>query len=771
MTSRKPKEANCAMESKSLNRSLGAAKAAKQDEFYTQYVDIQKEVEAYLEFDPDTFRGKVVYCNCDDPFESNFFKYFAANFNKLGLKKLITTSYDGSPIAGQHTLVPGIQRGEWQAPEAQGARRHPRPCERRGRRRRANVTDVELFLKRNKAARIALKGNDKYPGGDFRSPECIALLKEADIVVTNPPFSLFREYVAQLVEHGKKFLIIGNKNAITYKEIFPLIKDNKLWLGCTDSPMEMPTSAFLPTAGREFADGVYDDEHGTTSSFGTSCWFTNLDHGRRHQQLPLMTMADNLKFSKHKEIKGKAAYDRYDNYDAIEVPFTDAIPSDYDGIMGVPITFLDKYNPDQFEIVGNESRPQTMRTRPVSQVDKSTADAYRARGGSRRIYTGNGDAIVVNGSHRSRTSASSSATAAPARKRDEKVKTTLRTDITVADICDGFVYNQLEGKGLFGLGGKLTIQPEYQRNYIYADGGGKKEQAVIHSLLKGYPLGLIYFNKVAKDKFEVLDGQQRITSIGRFVTNKFAIMDNGNPKNFDSLPADQQAKIRDSKLLIYECEGTETEIKQWFETINIAGVPLNAQELLNAIYSGPFVTLAKAEFSNSQNANIQKWSAYIKGSANRQEFLERALDWVSKGDIGGYMSAHRNDNNINELKTYFNSVIDWVSTVFIDVLAGNARDWSGAGCTRQYHGKSYDPKKMSAEVKRLAADPYVKNRKGIFEYHSGRLRRHEVVGGSGVRRNDQASRIRQADASSRGQGQVQLSALRGWARREQEQNL
>ncbi len=298
------------------------------------------------------------------------------------------------------------------------------------------------------------------------------------------------------------------------------------------------------------------------------------------------------------------------------------------------------------------------------------------------------------------------------------MKTTLRTDITVADICDGFVYNQLEGKGLFGLGGKLTIQPEYQRNYIYADGGGKKEQAVIHSLLKGYPLGLIYFNKVAKDKFEVLDGQQRITSIGRFVTNKFAIMDNGNPKYFDSLPADQQAKIRDSKLLIYECEGTESEIKQWFETINIAGVPLNAQELLNAIYSGPFVTLAKAEFSNSQNANIQKWSAYVKGSANRQEFLERALDWVSKGDIGGYMSAHRNDNNINELKTYFNSVIDWVSTVFIDVL-GEMKGLEWGRLYEAYHGKSYDPKKMSGEVKRLAADSYVTNRKGIFEYLLG----------------------------------------------------
>ena len=300
------------------------------------------------------------------------------------------------------------------------------------------------------------------------------------------------------------------------------------------------------------------------------------------------------------------------------------------------------------------------------------------------------------------------------------MKTTLRTDVTVADICDGFVYNQLEGKGLYGLGGKLTIQPEYQRNYIYADGGGKKEQAVIHSLLKGYPLGLIYFNKVAENKFEVLDGQQRITSIGRFVTNKFAITDNDNPKNFDSLPADQQAKIRDSKLLIYECEGTETEIKQWFQTINIAGVPLNPQELLNAIYSGPFVTLAKAEFSNSLNANIQKWSAYIKGSANRQDFLEGALDWVSKGDIGSYMSGHRSKGNINELKTYFNSVIDWVSSVFSDV----EKEMQGLEWGRlyeEYHSKSYNPAKVSAEVKRLYGDPYVKNRRGVFEYILGGL--------------------------------------------------
>ncbi len=306
------------------------------------------------------------------------------------------------------------------------------------------------------------------------------------------------------------------------------------------------------------------------------------------------------------------------------------------------------------------------------------------------------------------------------------MKTTLRTDITVAGICDGFVYNQLEGKGLFGLSGKLTIQPEYQRNYIYADKGGSKEQAVIHSLLKGYPLGLIYFNKVAQDKFEVLDGQQRITSIGRFVTNKFAIMDDGNPKNFDSLPADQQAKIRDSKLLIYECEGTETDIKKWFETINIAGVPLNEQELLNAIYSGPFVTLAKAEFSNSQNANIQKWSAYVKGSANRQEFLERALEWVSKGDVDGYMNAHRHASNINELKTYFNSVIDWVSGVFKDVES-EMRGLEWGRLYEEYHSNSYDPVKVSADVKRLYGDPYIKNRRGVFEYILGGLQDSKLL--------------------------------------------
>lgn len=299
------------------------------------------------------------------------------------------------------------------------------------------------------------------------------------------------------------------------------------------------------------------------------------------------------------------------------------------------------------------------------------------------------------------------------------MKTILKTGITVKDICAGFVYNELEGKGLFGLSGKLTIQPEYQRNYIYASNGGKKEAAVIESILKGYPLGLIYFNKVSDDNLEVLDGQQRITSVGRFVNDKFAIKDgNGMEQYFSGMAADKKAKIRETKLLIYECEGRESEIKEWFKTINIAGVPLNEQELLNAVYSGPFVTLGKAEFSNSQNANIQKWSAYIKGSANRQDFWERALDWVSNGNVGDYMSCHRFDKNIAGLKTYFNSVIDWISGVFIDVESEMCGlEWGRL--YEQYHREAYDPKKVSAKLKRLYGDPYVKNRRGIFEFILG----------------------------------------------------
>jgi hypothetical protein len=295
--------------------------------------------------------------------------------------------------------------------------------------------------------------------------------------------------------------------------------------------------------------------------------------------------------------------------------------------------------------------------------------------------------------------------------------TELKTETTVSDICRGFVYNEYEGKGLFGLSGKLVIQPEYQRNYIYAD--GKKDVAVIDSLLKGYPLGLIYFVKVSDDKYEVLDGQQRITSFGRFVTGKFPIIGaDGVPHYFSGLAEDLKNKIMDSKLTIYECKGTESEIKQWFRTINIAGVPLNEQELSNAIHSGPFVTKAKGEFSNSQNANIQKWSAYISGDVKRQDYLKTALDWVSKGNIDDYMSRHRSDDNINELKAYFTSVIDWISSVFTDVES-EMRGLPWGELYERFYSNSYNQQDVHNKLQELYSDFYVKNRKGVYEYILG----------------------------------------------------
>lgn len=296
--------------------------------------------------------------------------------------------------------------------------------------------------------------------------------------------------------------------------------------------------------------------------------------------------------------------------------------------------------------------------------------------------------------------------------------TSLKT-YSVREIVEGFVYNEFEGKGLYGLSGKLTIQPEYQRNYIYAD--GKRDVAVVTSLIRRYPLGLIYFNKPTQNTLEVLDGQQRITSFGRFITDKFAIKDeNGMEQYFSGLAKDKQEIILNSEILVYECQGSETEIKEWFKTINTAGIPLNEQELLNAVYSGPFTTLGRAEFSNSQNSNIAKWGTYISGSVNRQDFWERALEWVSgsKSNIAGYMSKHRYDDDIDEVKNYFNKVIDWVSELFNDVekeMCG--LEWGRLFET--YHSKNYDKKELNKKVQILYGDGYLKNRRGIWEYLLG----------------------------------------------------
>jgi len=318
------------------NSNLTNAKKTKNDEFYTQYHDIEKEIEAYLEYNPDVFRNKTILLPCDDPEWSNFTKHFAQNFQKFGLKKLISTAYAPESKTYKGAYHPTLF--EMDNPQFD---------------KEKTVTNGKIFtLTRDKTGNGKIDVEDLEwlylnGDGDFRSDEIKKLRDESDIIITNPPFSLFREFLAWIVEADKQFLIIGNMNAITYKEVFPLIKENKLWLG---NGFHAGNAFFSTPFAKDYGEGVYNPQTGLVK-FRNVCWFTNLDHGRRHRSLPLMTMADNLKFSKHQEIKGKE-YQKYDNYDAIEVPFTDAIPSDYDGVMGVPISFLDKYNPDQFEIVG-----------------------------------------------------------------------------------------------------------------------------------------------------------------------------------------------------------------------------------------------------------------------------------------------------------------------------------------------------------------------------------------------------------------------------------
>lgn len=298
------------------------------------------------------------------------------------------------------------------------------------------------------------------------------------------------------------------------------------------------------------------------------------------------------------------------------------------------------------------------------------------------------------------------------------MKTTLHTDWTVGDVCKGFIYDKNENKGLFGLDGKLIIQPEYQRNYIYGD--GKRDVAVVESLLKGYPLGLIYFVLNKDGMYEVLDGQQRITSFARFVnqTWPFAVEVDGKPRYFESLDADQKRLILDAPLTIYVCEGEPSEIQAWFETINIAGVPLVKQELRNAAYHGPFVTKARAVYSNTGNANMNRWQTYIAGDPKRQAILERALDWASGGDIDGYMALHRYDTEIDELKNRFDTVIDWVDSIF-DYTGKEMCGLEWGRLYDSYHGKAYSRDHVAERVEALLDDPQVTSKKGVFEYVLG----------------------------------------------------
>ena len=370
------------------NQNLTNAKKAKNDEFYTQFPDIQKEVESYLEYDPNAFKGKVVYSNCDDPFESNFFRYFVLNFKRLGLKRLIATSYKPSPVANTQLALFGDDV------TLRPVKGRPKIV--------ANkfiineVGDVDgdgSFTLEDIAQQLRTNKNNEWTplegDGDFRSDECVELLKQSDIIVTNPPFSLFREYIMQLFEYSKQFLIIGNMGSVLYKEIFPFVRDNKIWLG---NGFHAGNAYFATPNTRDYATGVYDQKTGLVK-FRNCIWVTNIDHGKRHQPIALMTMAENLKFNR--KMQGKIVYDHYDNYDAIEIPFTNAIPSNYDGIMGVPVSFLDKYSPEQFEIMGMCENEDLYKLKTKFYTSAECKQAYLDKFGKKGVYDLNASGVLI----------------------------------------------------------------------------------------------------------------------------------------------------------------------------------------------------------------------------------------------------------------------------------------------------------------------------------------------------------------------------------------
>jgi len=366
------------------NSNLTAAKKAKNDEFYTQYIDIQKEINAYLEYDKDVFRGKIVLLPCDDPEWSNFTKFFAQNFEQLGLKKLISTSH---AVDSKH-YKKGYQvtMFEESAPQYD---------------KKKTTKHGKIFtLSHDKSGDGKIDVDDLEwdyleGDGDFHSKEVIKLRDEADIIITNPPFSLFRGFLAWIVEAKKQYVIIGNMNAITYKEVFPLIKENKMWLGATGNGTDM---VFAVPEGTEVdeKDKLKAERLGYVGDYtrlGNSCWFTTIDHGKRHKPLNLMTMADNERFNK--KLQRKAAYDRYDNYDAIEIPFTDAIPNNYDEIMGVPISFLDKYSPEQFEIVGMCENEDLYKLKSKVYSTVECKQAYLDKFEKKGTYDLNASGVVI----------------------------------------------------------------------------------------------------------------------------------------------------------------------------------------------------------------------------------------------------------------------------------------------------------------------------------------------------------------------------------------
>ena len=372
------------------NKNLGNAKTAKNDEFYTQLPDIEHEMQAYVDYDPNVFRDKTILMPCDDPEWSNFTRYFALNFQLFGIKKLISTSYAPDAKAAKYGVMPSLFPEDEQDPKFDRDKWQTHG--------RIFVLDRDI----NGDNRIDiddLRWEYLDGDGDFRSREITQLRNEADFIITNPPFSLFREFLKWIIDGGKQFSVIGNMNAITYKEVFPLLKDNKIWLGPSissgDREFGVPKEYPLNAAGWRI-----DEEGKHFIRVKGVRWYTNIEHGKRHEPLPLMTMADNLKFSRHKDLRLRKEYQHYDNYDAIEVPYTDAIPSDYTGPMGVPISFLDKYCPEQFRLLGMCENMDLYHLKTKVYTSEECKHAYFAKFGKKGTYDLNASGVLDVGDHK-----------------------------------------------------------------------------------------------------------------------------------------------------------------------------------------------------------------------------------------------------------------------------------------------------------------------------------------------------------------------------------
>ena len=613
-----------------VNGNLHKAKAHKYDEFYTQLSDIENELDHYW----DHFRDKVVYLNCDDPTVSNFFHYFSRNFRELGLKKLITTCYKSRnrDMFSKHDQERAIY------------------LEHSGTRNETGIPDYDETIT------YPLKGD-----GDFRSDECVELLKQVDIVVTNPPFSLFREYVAQLIEHDKKFIIIGPWNAVKYKEIFPLFMDGRIWLGYGFNSGNAYFTV-SPELGESFARGVYDASTGLVK-FRNVTWFTNLDHSKRHEEMILVE-----RYSPEK-------YPRYDNYNAIEVSRTKDIPRDWGGGDG------------SSDHVSRQAQPRPVRDSRLGQT------AYDRTDREGQLLLSARQRAVLSHCHS---------------EQEVAVVKVEHREVTVRDLVKGY-RDDGEG-GVVGYDGKLDIRPPYQREFVY---GPEERNAVISTIVNGFPLNVMYWADRGDGTYEVIDGQQRTISIAQYARRRRGFSFNGF--YFQNLQPDQQEHILNYKLMVYVCSGTDSEKLDWFRIVNIAGVKLTDQELRNAVYSGSWVSDAKRYFSRNDCAAHRIGGDYLRGSAIRQEYLETAISWISQGNITDYMAQHQHDSDALELWDHFESVIDWVKCVFTEYRNPmKGVDWGDL--YDDHKNESLDPKAIENETQRLIDDEDVTSHRGIYPY-------------------------------------------------------